>query len=664
MNVDLIGRISNVILGEKRPLQPLFEAVVNSIYAIQSLKIKTGRITITVGRDETQGNLGINDIRPVKGFIVEDNGVGFDDENYSSFTTSDTKFKQGAKGIGRFMWLKAFDSVHIESVFSRDSDYHKRTFDFLLTSEGIKNHKLKDAEVKQRRTIVQLINYKSRYQDYCPKSLETLGEKIIEHCLIYFLSDGCPTILIKDSTEKINLNELFSTNVKGKSQRESFDIKGRTFDVVNLRLYLSDETKHKAHFCAHGRVVSSINVDKRIPDLSAKLLDEDDKHFKYAAYISGNYFDENVNPERTDFYIDDEADSLFPDNVAMEEIEDATVSQARKYLDPYLKPIAESKLSHIERYVETKAPQYRAAIKHKPEALERIAPGLSDEKLNVELHKINFAIDVELKERSSEVIAKRPEEITNLPKYIEDYKKLVEEITDFSKSQLSQYIIHRKLIIDLLEKSIKLNEERKYHLEEAVHGIIFPLRTSSDNVDYEQQNLWIIDERLSYHHYLASDQPFDEMHIVNVKSKDRPDLMVFNSPLAYAESSAPFSSVVIVEFKRPMRKTYKETDDNPFEQVYDYIRQIQGSKVLDKDGRPIHVNQNTPFYVYVICDLTAKIRGIAENYDYTQTPDGLGYFAFNKKMNAYVEVISYDKLVEDAKKRNRILFDKLHIQNS
>jgi hypothetical protein len=66
----------------------------------------------------------------------------------------------------------------------------------------------------------------------------------------------------------------------------------------------------------------------------------------------------------------------------------------------------------------------------------------------------------------------------------------------------------------------------------------------------------------------------------------------------------------------------------------------------------------------VICDLTAKIRGIAENYDYTQTPDGLGYFAFNKKMNAYVEVISYDKLVEDAKKRNRILFDKLHIQNS
>jgi hypothetical protein len=99
MNVDLIGRISNVILGEKRPLQPLFEAVVNSIHAIQSLKIKTGRITITVGRDETQGNLGINDIRPVKGFTVEDNGVGFDDENYSSFTTSDTKFKQGAKGI-------------------------------------------------------------------------------------------------------------------------------------------------------------------------------------------------------------------------------------------------------------------------------------------------------------------------------------------------------------------------------------------------------------------------------------------------------------------------------------------------------------------------------------------------------------------------------------
>lgn len=30
-------------------------------------------------------------------------------------------------------------------------------------------------------------------------------------------------------------------------------------------------------------------------------------------------------------------------------------------------------------------------------------------------------------------------------------------------------------------------------------------------------------------------------------------------------------------------------------------------------------------------------------------------------MNAYIEILSYDKIINDAKKRNRILFDKLGI---
>ena len=43
-----------------------------------------------------------------------------------------------------------------------------------------------------------------------------------------------------------------------------------------------------------------------------------------------------------------------------------------------------------------------------------------------------------------------------------------------------------------------------------------------------------------------------------------------------------------------------------------------------------------------------------------RTPDNLGYYGFNEALNAYYEVISYTKLLGDAKKRNRILFDKLN----
>ncbi|MGD0975941.1 MAG: hypothetical protein ABR866_17775 [Candidatus Korobacteraceae bacterium] len=43
----------------------------------------------------------------------------------------------------------------------------------------------------------------------------------------------------------------------------------------------------------------------------------------------------------------------------------------------------------------------------------------------------------------------------------------------------------------------------------------------------------------------------------------------------------------------------------------------------------------------------------------TRTPDGQGFYKHNPALNAYIEVISYQKMLSDAKKRNRVLFDKL-----
>jgi hypothetical protein len=43
------------------------------------------------------------------------------------------------------------------------------------------------------------------------------------------------------------------------------------------------------------------------------------------------------------------------------------------------------------------------------------------------------------------------------------------------------------------------------------------------------------------------------------------------------------------------------------------------------------------------------------------TSDGQGFFGYNPGVGAYIEIIDFDKLVQDAKRRNRILFDKLGI---
>ena len=60
-------------------------------------------------------------------------------------------------------------------------------------------------------------------------------------------------------------------------------------------------------------------------------------------------------------------------------------------------------------------------------------------------------------------------------------------------------------------------------MEEIVHKIIYPMRATSDDVPYEQQNPWIIDERLSYHWFLASDMPLDTAAVLVNESAPRPD---------------------------------------------------------------------------------------------------------------------------------------------
>ena len=662
MKVDIAGRIANIRLGEKRSLYPLFEAIVNSIHSISSLKIKDGHIKIIVKRDLTQKDLfdGSIESQPISHFVIEDNGIGFYKINFDSFETSDTKVKKGAKGIGRFMWLKAFDSVKIESTFGSNGNTQKRTFDFLVTKKGIENAKVSPAKDSTRKTIVELKSLKAKYQKYCPKTLQTIGERIVEHCLIHFLSNSCPEISIEDDSTKIVLNQLFSNTIKNKIKPNMFTIKGEQFKVINLQLYSSDERKHQAHFCGHDRVVKSIDLSKRILDLNSKLRDENGETFKYASYITSAYLDDNVNPERTDFYIEDESDSLFPNVISFDEIESETVNIARTYLREFLKPIAENKIAQINSFVETQAPQYRATVKLMSEELENIPPNLSNEKLDLELHKLKTKKQAELKLKTQELIRQKVENDSDANTFVNDFNKVFSEISDISKDQLAEYILYRKSIISLLDKSLGLNDVGKYHRKDAIHKIIFPMRKSSDDIDLDEQNLWLIDERLSYHYFLSSDKPFNKIDILDSQSKDRPDILIFNNAMAYAEAKAPISSVVIIEFKRPMRSAYDETEDNPFEQIIRYITEIRESKLTDKNGRLLEVQENTPFYAYIICDLTPKLRNIAKNmFGYTQTPDGLGYFDFNKNINAYIEIISYTKLVEDAKKRNNILFDKL-----
>jgi hypothetical protein len=664
MNIDIQNRINNIKLGYTRCLAPVFEAIINSIHAIQEAKVSNGIIDITLER-ATEGVLGKDwATQPITGFVIQDNGIGFTDEHFRSFQTSDTtyKAKTGGKGIGRLLWLKAFTKAEIESTFKQGGKFKKRTFEFTYSADGVEKDAVADADIKTQTTRVRLSGFRPKYQAKCQKSIQILARKIIEHCLEYFVQDNCPKITLHDCADDdtIVLNDHFKSEVLVKRESQTFDLKKFPFRIDHILVNASSETEHCLHFCANLRSVKSEGVLNRIPNLQKTVLDQSTgKTVTYMGYVSGQYLDERVMSERTEFAISDDPSELFGDEIAWSDLVQQGVDEAKRFLSPFTDPVAKAKIEQIRTFVQTKAPEYRPVVKHCPELLDPVPSGLNDEKLDLELYKIGQVYDARLRHRYQELLAdgdKKAEAIAERKKKLETF---MQEWNEAGMSKLARHVAHRKATLGFLEQQIGLQDNEKYALEERVHEVIFPLRCTSDDVRPNDMNLWILDERLSYHYYLASDKKFSQVDAVEVDSEKRVDLLIFNNPFAFAELTAPaYGSIVIVEFKRPERDDYTD-EENPITQVYGYVRDIKAGKVKDRHGKTLTLPPSLPFYAYIVCDLTAKLKLQAENHDFTIRPDAQGYVQFNKTLGLYTEIISFAALIDHAKKKNARFFDEL-----
>lgn len=184
--------------------------------------------------------------------------------------------------------------------------------------------------------------------------------------------------------------------------------------------------------------------------------------------------------------------------------------------------------------------------------------------------------------------------------------------------------------------------------------------TTSDDVPSEQQNLWVIDERLAFHSFLSSEKALSTAPALDTNSATRPDIFIFNTPILFGDGSVPLTTMIVVEFKRPDRTSYP--DETPLAQVFRIVREVRDGVRKDSKGQAIRpATRDIPAYCYVICDLTDKLETILQDASAIRTPDNLGYYGFNSTLNAYYEVISYPKLLADARKRNRVLFEKLNL---
>ncbi len=658
MEIDILGKVNEKKLAYSHTLLPVFEAIINSIHAIEDRKLNSpGIIKVQLIRSE-QAEIE-DSLPPITDFCIYDSGVGFNEDNFRSFNFAHSTYKRGrgGKGIGRITWLRAFQKVEITSTYKSENEFYKRVFTFAPTQKGIEKHqntKLENAS--EYTTLVHLKSLKEEYQRWCNKKAEHIALRIIEHCFSYFLDENCPRIIIQDSDVEIIVNDYFRLYTKNEVTVRSFSLNSREFTLNIVKLY-SPKADNKIHYCANFREVFTEKINNFIPELDSFITDENGDRYSVAVYVSGDFLDERVNEERTDIIFD--ASALpFPGSVGLHELNENVIENIQELFSDVINKLSNTRIEKVRTFVQ-KHPRYRHLLKYRKRELANIPSTLSDEKLEIELFKIQQSLEVEILEQAQHAI----DEIKNTDADSEpdtSLNGLSQKVIEVGNSKLAEYVIHRKLVLELLESKLKRDTHGNYETEEAIHKLIFPLKKVSDDITFEDHNLWIIDERLAFHKYLSSDIPFNKIEEIESESKLRTDLLIMNQSFAVIDSAQPYSSIVLFEFKRPSRNDYNERE-NPISQVNKYCRELLSPNSKDKDGRPLNIKDGTPIYAYIVCDITPKLKQFADDAGFTVLPDQNGYFNYNSNYKLYTEIISFDKLISDSKKRNQILFEKLSL---
>ncbi|MEO0547834.1 MAG: ATP-binding protein, partial [Pseudomonadota bacterium] len=413
LRTNLRGQIRQTPLPKWKALLPLFEAVMNSFQAIHDSKAEhQHKITISVERED---GLLEEDYPPIVGFTITDTGVGFDDDNFDSFNTafSEHKVDRGGKGLGRFMWLKAFDTVDISSVFSthdpeEERELWNRSFKFDVNYDP---EKAAPVKIKQGvvGTTIKLGGFKKVYREHCPLQVEKLAQRLAEHFILVLMQAKCPRVEIHDQGVKTSLNTVFRENFKDNSATSSFALQGRNFTINGFRLSSRGASKHRLIYAANSRGVITEMLDQYIPNLSSRLIDEDGESFVYLAVVQGDYLNEKVNNFRTDFEIQDtvgdELELELEDvDIKRSEIRNECTTFIENDLSSLIDDLNRVKIEKLKSYVHVDAPQYKPLMRYVIDFVGEISPNATKMEMELALHKELHKREVSLKRESKRIL--------------------------------------------------------------------------------------------------------------------------------------------------------------------------------------------------------------------------------------------------------------------
>lgn len=653
MQGDIVNRVKRLPKPSQaaEALQPVFEAVSNSLHAIEDAFGATGyqsrgAITITIRNARSPDQIEI---------IIDDNGIGLETPRFEAFCTTDTPYKmeRGGKGIGRLLWLDAFQQISVTSVYKEGEKVFRRSFTFRLESKD----QITDETIDEvsggsifTGTSVRFSGLRGNsYKTKFPSQGATIVKHFGSHFFADFILGKSPKIVLDiDGSSSTFPEEVQNLMLEDRGvatiPTEEFGNLSLASFVCHKSASANFEGSHQIHLVANGRTVTTRKIDGLIG--IGRFGPERDR--VYHGCVSSDYLNERVNQERTQFNFDEsiiveivrECAEFVRTDAIGEEVQgfDAQrLGALRDFVNEYPSfgfADAEELIDRTPKNA-VKAEEFARALI--PFRIRR------DKERNATIQRIVESLD------KSEAV---PEDFS------EAVRQAAREVRAEEQRQLAEYVLRRKTVLDVMEVLLRRIRERangsqNFQIEQTLHQFICPMRLRGDDpskIEQSDHDLWIIDERLTFQKYFASDVPFTQILDGETGAK-RPDLLIYDRLYGLsAESDEPLTKVMLVEFKHPGRKDYEERY-SPMNQISEYITKLKAGQIEDYNNSSVRIADDCVFYCYVVADIVGKLE--THTNGWRTTANGRGRIQeLSGKFRGIVEVIEWKDLLADARLRN------------
>lgn len=689
--------------------QPIYEAFVNSWESIRSLdqdeSFASQNITIRIYFVSVVSPNAFKKTNDPKfefyAFEIEDTGIGLIEESYKRLQKLYDEGKGfNNRGSGRIQYLHFFKRSFVKSAYKDGNEFYLR--ELLLSKIGkFENNNALIGEINKeviskdnylRKTLIRFEEplEEKDFNFYSKLTANSLKDNLIKQFMgLLCLSDFLPKITI----EKYEGTQLIESQTIDKSD---FPIKDKTLDfsVFYSRLNQSNTeleiSNNNEVFTLNTFKIPSDQLDKNRVEITSKgqILNFEKEFFefpfikaedsilndRYLFLLSSQYFDNSEGDERGKVELMSKKDFLkrsifYPEEVilvdSIQEKMDETILNAY----PEIQDKNSEKLDEIN--------DLKELFLLDDEAFSGVSISINDTAETI-LKKV-YKKQADNIAKSDAIIKNEIDNLKRLDPTKDTYHKDLEKSANIITTQiplqdrtaLTQYIARRGIVLNVFSKALGNNLDIQQNCkrninEKIIHNILFKQKGNNPEVS----DLWMLNEDYVMYSGLS------EIEIGNLEYKGQPIIKADHELTDHEKNR--IKSLELDRYQNRLDTILFPSEGkciileykNPDALLSKHLSQIQNYATLIYNYSKNDYKIDT-FFGYLIGDRFDFDEITTHDPTYETRTSEQGSFIYKKgvvagydgrdKGSIYIEILSYDTVLERAKNRNKILFNKIKI---